>query len=472
MPPSDDLSIRHEPPVPPPSTTSQKDQPKAFEQALDQAKQAAEELDEDLGLSEREERLLKTVGVPPEDYDKAVKVWDRQHNPEGRTPDLIVPPTGGWPYNAGPDIIKVTPDTHGGVGLFQAVNEAAHLGVQKGGEVIKTEVNIGDMTDKSCEAYDAKNPSAPHYRANVGDTLKSVLYLPETYGVNLITVPGNHEDGIRALTAPHLAKSLDGFADKQVQTLRTGGPEDQILLAIHALVVMSRARYAGKTFPEMKVDISSEMAALQPHVKKVGDKNGWVDPPINLALELYQSLQTKVLAGLEKFDPKVLSYFTNKLPSYVQVGDYLLVHAGVRPHVPLGTQTPYDPMWIRLPFTKSFPDYGGAVVAGHNIHAYPTVHLGVDRAAPQDWQRVFGAGAPAVPGGGTFTGARFQIDTGTGATHWDQHTQLILGPDDRVRFAIKPKGEDRVLFLDMKDAVDQGYVKMQLHERNRGSPAA
>ena len=404
---------------------------------------------------EREDRLWRTVGVPSEEFDKAVSQYGTVVNPERRTPEFMMEDDFVWPYDAGAQATKITPDTHGGVGLFTAVNDAAHDAID-----IATEINDGDMIDKSLPAGDA-------YRANVGDLLSTVLALPETHGVKLITIPGNHEDALFALTAPAFARSLDGFSDQQIQTLRDGSPRDEALLQTHALVVMSRDRYAGKTFPEMGIDVASEMAALKPYVQTVDGKKGWVAPPPELAQQLYQTLQSKVLSGLQQFDPAVYSYFTQQQPAYIRVGDYLVAHAGVRPNVPLEQQTPYDPMWVRLPFTRQPPHgLGGPVVAGHNIHAYPTVHLGIDRTGQQDANRVFDVGTKPAAGGGVFTGARFQIDTGTGATHWDQHTQLVIGPDDRVRFIIKPKDENRVMVLDLKDAVNQGYVKLNLHVRN------
>ena len=414
---------------------------------------------------DREKRLWETVGVPSEDHGEAVHQYSTVMNPERKTPDFMVTPGFKWPYTAGDQVTKITPDTHGAVGLFTTVNNAAHASLQAQGSQIDTEVNIGDMVDKSV-------PGDGGYAANVGEMMKSVLYLPQTHGVSLVTIPGNHEDGILALTSPQLTRSLDGFGDRQIQTERTGGARDMEMIQTHALVVSSRARYAGKTFPEMNINVTEEMAALQPFVQTVDGKKGWINAPATLSNEIYNSLQTKVLAGMAQYDPKVHEYFTNQRPAYIQIGDYLIAHAGMRPRVPLEQQTAYDPMWIRLPFTRSFPDYGGPIVAGHNIHPFPTVHLGIDRGGMQEDTRVFGGTAPPAPGGGDYVGARFQIDTGTGATKWDQHTQLVLGPDDRVRFAIKPKGETEVKFLDMRDAVDQGHVKLVIHEREGTGDAA
>jgi serine/threonine protein phosphatase 1 len=54
------------------------------------------------------------------------------------------------------------------------------------------------------------------------------------------------------------------------------------------------------------------------------------------------------------------------------VGDYVFVHAGVRPGIPLERQTPSDLMWIRQDFLKSrTPLPGRVVVHGHTIVDLP-----------------------------------------------------------------------------------------------------
>jgi serine/threonine protein phosphatase 1 len=52
--------------------------------------------------------------------------------------------------------------------------------------------------------------------------------------------------------------------------------------------------------------------------------------------------------------------------SYVE-GDYLFVHAGIRPGVPLNQQDPTDLIWIRDAFLSSSVDHGKVVVHGHSI---------------------------------------------------------------------------------------------------------
>ncbi len=48
-----------------------------------------------------------------------------------------------------------------------------------------------------------------------------------------------------------------------------------------------------------------------------------------------------------------------------EAGDYLFVHAGVRPDVPLDAQSPHDLMWIRQPFLTEERWLGRFVVHGH-----------------------------------------------------------------------------------------------------------
>lgn len=54
-------------------------------------------------------------------------------------------------------------------------------------------------------------------------------------------------------------------------------------------------------------------------------------------------------------------------------GDYLFVHAGIRPGLPIAEQQPKDLRWIRNPFLNDTHDHGCMVVHGH------TISDGVDR---------------------------------------------------------------------------------------------
>jgi serine/threonine protein phosphatase 1 len=59
--------------------------------------------------------------------------------------------------------------------------------------------------------------------------------------------------------------------------------------------------------------------------------------------------------------------FLRSLPDTVRFGDYLLVHAGLRPGVAFEDQTANDLRWIRKPFLTSKADHGFMVVHGHSV---------------------------------------------------------------------------------------------------------
>lgn len=63
----------------------------------------------------------------------------------------------------------------------------------------------------------------------------------------------------------------------------------------------------------------------------------------------------------------------------VRIGDYLFVHAGIRPGVPLDRQAPRDLRWIRREFLRSHADHGVVVVHGHTI--VPAVDYRFNRIA-------------------------------------------------------------------------------------------
>lgn len=67
-----------------------------------------------------------------------------------------------------------------------------------------------------------------------------------------------------------------------------------------------------------------------------------------------------------------------------QEGDFLFVHAGIRPGVDIAHQSPEDMMWIRREFTESLADFGVIVVHGHTVTAEPRERInaiGLDTGA-------------------------------------------------------------------------------------------
>ncbi|MEO8559897.1 MAG: metallophosphoesterase family protein [Rhodospirillales bacterium] len=81
--------------------------------------------------------------------------------------------------------------------------------------------------------------------------------------------------------------------------------------------------------------------------------------------------------------PAHLEFLTG-LQSMYLCGDYLFVHAGVRPGVALPDQKPEDLMWIRDEFLGSREDHGKMVVHGHTVTTAPEQkdnRIGIDTGA-------------------------------------------------------------------------------------------
>lgn len=59
--------------------------------------------------------------------------------------------------------------------------------------------------------------------------------------------------------------------------------------------------------------------------------------------------------------------FLRSFEDRIAIGDYLFVHAGIRPHVPVEEQTGGDLRWIRSEFLDYRGDHGAIIVHGHTI---------------------------------------------------------------------------------------------------------
>lgn len=93
-----------------------------------------------------------------------------------------------------------------------------------------------------------------------------------------------------------------------------------------------------------------------------------------------EELQRLMTAAIPQADFDFLEGFEKM----VRIGDYLFVHAGVRPNTPLEHQMGRDCRWIREPFLSHRGDFGAFVVHGHTITHEPDVcdnRIGIDTGA-------------------------------------------------------------------------------------------
>ncbi len=82
--------------------------------------------------------------------------------------------------------------------------------------------------------------------------------------------------------------------------------------------------------------------------------------------------------------PDAHKNFLRGLKKFYETDDYLFVHAGFRPGVPVADQTDEDVYWIRNEFIASDYDFGKRVVFGHTPFLKPFVDrrkIGIDTGA-------------------------------------------------------------------------------------------
>lgn len=103
-------------------------------------------------------------------------------------------------------------------------------------------------------------------------------------------------------------------------------------------------------------------------------------PQVALSEADSEELQRLMAEAVPQEDRDFLAGFEKM----VRVGDYVFVHAGVRPEMPLDKQTSQDCRWIREPFLSHEGDFGGVIVHGHTVTDLPEVlpnRIGIDTGA-------------------------------------------------------------------------------------------
>ena len=185
------------------------------------------------------------------------------------------------------------------------------------------------------EAVDAaRGPSATSEVILLGDLIDRG---PDSAGVVSAARDWAQRSNVRILLGNHEEMLLKAFGDEQVlrNFLRWGGRE----------TVLS---YVADPGAYHRADLAGTRALMQASI-----------PQADLA-------------------------FIASFEDSIAVGDYLFVHAGVDPDVPLAEQKISDLRWIREPFLSHAGDLGAVVVHGHTITGDPQVRpnrIGIDTGA-------------------------------------------------------------------------------------------
>ena len=83
--------------------------------------------------------------------------------------------------------------------------------------------------------------------------------------------------------------------------------------------------------------------------------------------QLRHASHGEALTIVRRAIPREHVKFLESFADSCRFGDYLLVHAGIRPGIALDEQTQADLRWIREPFLLDDSDHGVVVVHGHTI---------------------------------------------------------------------------------------------------------
>lgn len=145
-------------------------------------------------------------------------------------------------------------------------------------------------------------------------------------------------------------------------------PNLEILMGNHEEILLSAARGEKSTLALFNRVGGRETLlsyGVDPDAYDAADLDG-------LAVLIAEAVPSEHLSFLASLGERAVS------------GDYLFVHAGIRPRVALDEQKPSDLRWIREPFLSSDAQHGAVVVHGHTITEAADVRanrIGIDTGA-------------------------------------------------------------------------------------------
>lgn len=161
-----------------------------------------------------------------------------------------------------------------------------------------------------------------------------------------------------------------GAADKFDPVYLMGNHEEALLRFTREASFGSQwARYGGsETLYSYGLQPPNQRASLNSHDEMQAARNAWT--------KVWNEFQVKLPA-------EHLAFFQSLKPYHV-AGDYLFVHAGLRPGVELQEQTTRDMLWIREEFLDDAAPFAQMVVHGHtpmdSVH-YDERRIGLDTGA-------------------------------------------------------------------------------------------
>lgn len=161
------------------------------------------------------------------------------------------------------------------------------------------------------------------------------------------------------------------------------GPDSATVLALaQDWQRARRVRILCGNHEEMLLESLANLDTLRVYLRHGGCETALsfgIDPDI-YAAATFEQLQALMVSRI----PGAMIEFMRSFEDQILIGDYLFVHAGIRPGVPRETQQRADLLWIREPFLSHNGNLGAVVVHGHTISEQPTFcehRIGIDTGA-------------------------------------------------------------------------------------------
>lgn len=161
-----------------------------------------------------------------------------------------------------------------------------------------------------------------------------------------------------------------------------GADSAGVLAAARAWQQRRTVRILAGNHEEMFLECFND-SELMRHFLRFGGRETVLSYPVDrAAFELADVAQAQDLmrAAVPESDLAFIRGFEDR----IAIGDYLFVHAGIRPGIALEQQELRDLRWIRGAFTDWRGDHGLVVVHGHTIFAAPDIRpnrIGIDTGA-------------------------------------------------------------------------------------------
>jgi serine/threonine protein phosphatase 1 len=161
------------------------------------------------------------------------------------------------------------------------------------------------------------------------------------------------------------------------------GPDSAgVISAARDLAARRKVRIIWGNHEEMFLRCFDDLELLRSFLR-YGGRETVLSYPLDLAewnAASHEEAQVLMRAAVPKDDLAFIRGFEDA----VVIGDYLFVHAGIAPDIPIEEQSQGDLRWIREPFLSHRGNHGFVVVHGHTIALEPVIRanrIGIDTGA-------------------------------------------------------------------------------------------